>query len=231
MSIQQKKDVSELPLHSLLCATAYCIKENDFISAAKVMASAFFDDPAIRYLLGGEKEGISDWKYFYYILKSIHGKCIMLSTDKRANNLLILFPPQLKAIPTLRFLFGGGIGLCRSFGLKLFFRSLNYEKNCKTIKNKFVTPQTWYCMCFVVSPTMQKQGLGSQLIKPVLEIFNERHIPLYLETHKAANVSIYTHLGFTTVDVSSIPTTDITQYSMLKKQYPFPQDRQACQNR
>ena len=212
-----KRSVNKLSVYEKLCGTAYSVKRKDLVVAAKVMASAFHDDPSIRYLLGGEKEGDSDWKYFHCVLKAIYGKCVILSTDKCLNNLLILFPPELKAVPTLPFLFKGGIRLSSSFGLNLLFRSLNYEKNCQAVKSRFMTPQTWYCMCFVVSPKMQKQGLGSQLIKPVLNVFSEHKISLYLETHKAVNVSIYTHLGFKTVDITTIPTTNITQNAMLKE--------------
>lgn len=212
-----KRSVKKVSVYGELCKTAYPVERKDLVAAAKVMASAFYDDPSIRYLLGGEKEGDSDWKYFHCVLKAIYGKCVILSTDKSLNNLLVLFPPELKAVPTLSFLLKGGIRLCSSFGLNLFFRSLSYEKNCQAVKSRFMTPRTWYCMCFVVSPKMQKQGLGSQLIKPVLNVFSEHKIPLYLETHKAVNVSIYTHLGFETVDITTIPTTNIIQSTMMKE--------------
>lgn len=203
-------------LYDELAAAGHWVKRKELTAAAKVMASAFHDDPSIRYLLGGEKEGEADWKYFYCVLKAVYGKCIMLSTDEGLNDLLVLLPPRLKAVPTFSFLQKGGIFLSRFFGPGLFIRSFRYERNCRIIKSRFLTPRSWYCMCFAVSPGMQGRGLGSRLIKPVLDVFDRYDIPLYLETHKAGNVSMYTHLGFTAVDVTKIPATDITQYAMLK---------------
>ncbi len=179
------------------------------------MAKAFSDDPSIRYLLGGKSEGPDDWRYFYCILNAIYDKCIILSTDSSISSLLILFPPQLKSEPAIRFLLNGGFGLIRYFGFSHLFRSVNYEMNCEKIKKRFLTQQTWYCMCFVVDPKMQRRGIGSKLLRPVLGTLETYNTRLYLETHKTVNVAIYNKFGFKTVDISTIPDTGIKQYAML----------------
>ena len=209
--------IYDISLYTSLSQTTYCIQKEDLVAAAKVMAAAFTDDVSIRYLLGGKTEGKSDWRYFLCVLKAIYGTCVMFSVDEQINNLLILFPPKLKAVPTLSFMLNGGIGLYRYFGASLYLRSLNYENNCQTVKSRNATPDTWYCMCFVVNPELQGQGVDSKLIRPILEIFESNHIPLYLETHKAINVEIYKHYGFKIVDCNPIPKTEIVQYSMIKK--------------
>ena len=209
--------VCDMPLYNHLCETAYCVQKEELSAVAKVMAAAFSDDASIRYLLGGEKEGCGDWKYFLCVLKAIYGRCVMLSTDQCGKNLLILFPPQRKAVPTVPFLLNGGIELCRSFGTGLFLRSLNYENNCQAVKKRCTTPDAWYCFCFVVSPPMQGQGIGSRLIRPVLRVLENNGIPLYLETHKTVNVDIYKHFGFEIVDMAAIPGTKVVQYSMMKR--------------
>lgn len=214
----KNKKSCNIPLYKALSETAYCVRKEELVAAAKVMSVAFSDDPSIRYLLGGKSESYNDWKYFLCVLKAIYGKCLILSTDNHIQNILILFPPQLKSVPTMPFLLNGGIALCRSFGINLFLRSLNYESNCRTVKKRCITSDTWYCMCFAVSPQTQGQGVGSQLIRPALNVLKDRNIPLYLETHKTVNVDIYKHLGFETVETTTIPGTKIVQYSMMKFQ-------------
>ena len=209
--------IYDMPLYQHLSKTAYCLQKKDLAAAAKVMAAAFGSDASIRYLLGGERMGRHDWRYFLCVLKAIWGKCVMLSGDERIGSLLILFPPRLKAVPTLPFLLHGGIGLGRFFGAGMFLRSLNYETNCQAVKSRHITGDTWYCMCFAVSPQIQGQGLGSRLIRPALDLLKSHHVPLYLETHKSVNVRIYQHLGFETVGTSTIPGTQILQYSMMCK--------------
>lgn len=106
-------------------------QQKDLPRGAAIMASAFREDPSIRYLLGGKTLGENDWRYFDTVLRAIYGKCILLSTDRSLNNLLILFPPQLKAVPTFRFFRKGGLRLWKSFDSGLYVRSVRYEQNCK----------------------------------------------------------------------------------------------------
>ncbi len=203
-------------LADTLRTTGYCLREDDLPQAARVMAAAFGDDPAIRYLLGGEAMGRDDWRYFLTVLRAVYGRCVLLSTDEAVQDLLVLFPPELQSVPAVPFFLRGGVGLCRFFGPALFARSLRYENNCRRIKRRFSTPDMWYCMCFVVQPGLQGQGNGSRLIRPVLQALDARHVPLYLETHKVVNTCIYEHLGFHMADVSVIPGTETTQYAMLR---------------
>lgn len=212
----EEKSFCPPDLYRKLCAGAYSLVSFDLPAAARLMASAFSRDPSIRYLLGGMEAGSRDWNYFLCILKAVYGKCLILSQSDEINSLLILFPPELKAVPSLPFLAYGGLTLFRSFGPGLFFRSLNYEGNCRAVKSRFATAHTWYCLCLAVSPQLQGRGFASRLIRPALEVLEANRCSLYLETHRELNVSIYRHLGFELLDSAPIPGTNITQYAMMK---------------
>lgn len=189
-------------------------------SAAEWMAAAFCHDPSIRYLLGGQEQGDGDRDYFLTVLRAVWGKALLLSCTPDAQDLLVLFPPALKSVPATGFFRHGGAGLRRHFGLSLYTRSLRYENHCRRVKARFLTPDTWYCLCFAVAPERQGQGVGSRLLRPVLRALEDARFSLYLETHREDNVRIYGHFGFRTVDVSVIPGTDITQYAMLTGDIP-----------
>ncbi len=212
----KKQSLCPPDMYKELCSGAYSLLRSDLPAAARLMASAFSRDPSIRYLLGGTEAGSRDWEYFLCVLRAVYGKCLILSADEKIDSLLILFPPKLKAVPSLSFLAGGGLGLFRSFGPGLFLRSLNYERNCRAVKGRFAAAHTWYCLCLAVSPQLQGRGLGSRLIRPALKVLETSRCPLYLETHREVNVSIYRHLGFELLDSSPIPGTDIVQFAMMK---------------
>ena len=199
-----------------LCEAAYSLQKSDLEQTAAVMAAAVGSDPSIRYLLGGASEGENDRQYFLAVLKAVYGKCVIISSDNSVRDVLILFPPRLKAVPVLRFLLNGGAGLSAFFGLGLFFRSLCYENNCSRVKKRFAS-DAWYCMCFAVLPERQGRGVGSRLLRPVLRMADDRGVPLYLETHREINTQIYGHYGFDTVDISVIPGTAVKQYAMLRE--------------
>ena len=194
----------------------YAIQKQDLKKCARLMASAFTADPSIRYLLDGECEGQNDWQYFYTVMKSVFGKCVMLSNDRELHDLLILFPPELKAVPTFSFFINGGMKLPAFFKKGLLIRSLKYETNCKRMKEQVVSKNTWYCMCLVVSPELQGQGRASRLMRSVFKRFDENNTSLYLETHKSTNVEIYKHFGFCVKSSAYIPKTENIQYGMLR---------------
>ena len=206
-----------ISLTEALTGSAYSLHKDDLEKGARLMAAAFHDDPSIRYLLGGQTLGSYDWRYFLCVLKAVYGKCVMLSDSNELRSLLILFPPTLKSVPSLGFMANGGVRLLRFFGLPLFRHSVIYENNCRRIKSRLSTPDTRYCMCLVVAPEEQGRGIGSGLLKPVLEILDKYHAPAYLETHKERNTRIYRYLGFDLADISTIPGTGIKQYAMLHK--------------
>ena len=129
-----------------LYAEEYSIKEKDIRQCAELMSRAFHDDPSIRYLLGGNDMGGEDWRYFNTILKAVYNKCVMLSTDEKLNDLLILFPPQLKTVPAVGFFANGGASLPGLYSRGLLKRTINYEGNCKAVKSRFVSPEAWYCL-------------------------------------------------------------------------------------
>ena len=112
------------------------MRPEELEACAHLMARAFHDDPAIRYLLEGTDLGPGDWRCFYTVLRVVYGKCVLLSADDRLENLLILFPPNLKSVPTLAFFRRSGGKLRRHFGPGLYVRSLRYEAHCGRIREK-----------------------------------------------------------------------------------------------
>lgn len=154
----QSQTLSHQDLTRALQAAGRGVRPGELETCAHLMAWAFHDDPAIRYLLGGTDLGPEDWRYFYTVLRAVYGKCMLLSTDDRLENLLILFPPRLKSVPALAFFRRGGGKLWRHFGLGLYVRSLRYEAHCGRVREKCAPPEAWYCMCLVVSPEVQGRG-------------------------------------------------------------------------
>jgi ribosomal protein S18 acetylase RimI-like enzyme len=54
----------------------------------------------------------------------------------------------------------------------------------------------WYLPWFAVDAALQGRGLGSQLMKPCLQIVDATHLPAYLETPNPRTISFYQRHGF-----------------------------------
>lgn len=73
----------------------------------------------------------------------------------------------------------------------------------------------WYLAYVAVDPAYRGKGLGTALMKHSLDICDSDHMPVYLESTNAANLSIYKRHGFellAEVQVGNSPK----RYSMLR---------------
>ena len=137
----QSKALSHLNLNCALQAAGHGVRPEGLEACAHLMARAFHDDLAIRYLLEERTWARGDWRCFYTVLLAVYGKCVLLSAEDRLENLLILFLSCLKSVPALAFFRRGGGKLWRYFGPGLYVRSLRYEAHCGRIRGKCATPE------------------------------------------------------------------------------------------
>ena len=64
----------------------------------------------------------------------------------------------------------------------------------------------WYLNVLSTLPSRQGQGLGSAILKPVLEEADAEGLPCYLESSNPRNVSLYLRHGFT--ETGQLPLPD-----------------------
>ena len=76
---------------------------------------------------------------------------------------------------------------------------------------------TWYLYSFAVLPEARGKGIGSTLLKVMLNYFDQGNQACYLETLKKENVSLYEHYGFKLMEEVKVPGTAMTLYAMLRK--------------
>jgi GNAT superfamily N-acetyltransferase len=58
------------------------------------------------------------------------------------------------------------------------------------------TSRHWYLPWFGVDSALQGQGLGSELMRPSLELVDRDHLPAYLDSTNPRNISFYQRQGF-----------------------------------
>lgn len=66
-------------------------------------------------------------------------------------------------------------------------------------------PPHFHLATLGVAPTRQGQGLGSRLMRPVLELCDSDGIPAYLESSKESNIAFYARHGFRVMGEISLP--------------------------
>lgn len=74
----------------------------------------------------------------------------------------------------------------------------------------------FYLSALGVEPQRQGEGIGTALLKPVLDRCDLEGTPAYLETATGRNVLLYERLGFDVVEELTLPNTDVHGWLMLR---------------
>lgn len=193
----------------------YYIPKSEMNRVGEMVGGTFADDASLQYLLGDVSEKVRS-RYCQTTYRAMFGNAIMISTDSQIDNLIVLCPPGYRGIPTMRFLRSGGIAVAFGLGLGAMKRSIEFEKNAVEVRKRFSDDHTWYLMTFAVRAGKTHHGLGSEILRPVLDWMDKNHYSVYLETHKAVNVEMYEHFGFQVADICFVPGSQIKQYGMLR---------------
>jgi ribosomal protein S18 acetylase RimI-like enzyme len=61
-------------------------------------------------------------------------------------------------------------------------------------------PEHYYLRAIGVDPDAQSHGIGSSLVRPILELADRRRVGCFLQTATSANVSWYERFGFRVAD-------------------------------
>ncbi len=74
----------------------------------------------------------------------------------------------------------------------------------------------WYLWGLAVDPDCQSRGLGTLLMQPGLAQADQEHLPCYLETHAAHNISFYEKRGFKLVRSEKVPGIDVPFWCFVR---------------
>lgn len=195
----------------------YQMSERDIEKFAETAAQAYKEYPLFKYLTKGKFQHDIIKKIIAASICSMQENVIGIANESGAEAIALFVPPNYKGSKALPFLMGGGFKLALMTPPTIFFRLLRYENNAMRLKKKYTNHKCWYLYNVTVKPEHQKRGMGSKVLKPMFEYLDRIGQDCYLETHKKENVKLYEHLGFELLEESTIPKTDIVQYSMLRR--------------
>jgi len=78
----------------------------------------------------------------------------------------------------------------------------------------------FYLLALGVDPARQGRGVGSALMRPVLDQCDRDRIPAYLETARERNLPLYERHGFRVVEELALPGTSVHGWLMRRDPKP-----------
>jgi len=141
---------------------------------------------------------------------------IAQAISPRFEGIALWLPPSKKNFEFSKTLrsgtFAGWVQLSKDFLLHV----LPIANHLESIRLHVIREPHWYLLYIGVECEYQGKGYSTKLINHMLEKIDTSKKYCYLETHTEKNVQIFQRFGFQVADVSRIPTTDITNWAMLR---------------
>lgn len=168
----------------------------DIPELAESLSRAFSDDPFYDWVLpSGPRRALALRGFFRLILVQLSDRLQETYTTPSLGGAAVWLAPgkhelswwqQLRLIPSFTNVVGwGGIP-----------RGLRIIAHMDALHTGMALGPHYTLSLLGVEPKLQRQGLGRELLAPVLDRCDRERLPAYVDTAKAENVAFYERLGF-----------------------------------
>jgi ribosomal protein S18 acetylase RimI-like enzyme len=165
-------------------------RREDFPAMARVLARAFHEDPLTTWLYPRERSRDRHVERSFMVsLSRLAPQNQLYTTDDHAGGALWALPGQWRedlrqSVSSLTLL------------PPLLPRLLRTMRAMARIEIAHPADAHYYLSVLGTAPERRREGVGSALLRPVLDLCDAERIPAYLETATEANVGFYARHGF-----------------------------------
>jgi ribosomal protein S18 acetylase RimI-like enzyme len=170
-------------------------------AAADAIAAGHADYPAFRYVFADDRRRARALPPFFAatVRDAIpFGSVLAVTGDAQVDAVAVWLPPG--AFPWTPWRKArASVDLARVLlaDPRAFPTFMRYGAN---LERAHPVDPHWYLVVMSVRPQQQRRGLGTRLVRPVLQRAADDRVPCYLETSDPANVAFYERLGFEVVN-------------------------------
>lgn len=174
------------------------LSPTQFDAATDLLGEAFAEDPLLNYLVPADVGDRPDlMAYLFRLLLLCGGDHSYGLTDGDGQTLqgIAIWLPPGQSVGLLDILRAGLYEL----PFRLPWPYLTRWRAALALDHyhhQAMPMPHWYLMLLAVSPRYQRQGVGHQLMQPVLEECDRTYQPCYVETFTEAAVGFYQRHGF-----------------------------------
>lgn len=186
--------------------------------AAEVVSAAFFNYPMLTYYFPNPKRR-KRWLPWYMekTLNCARRYGEVFITDDFSGVIFIL-PPGHTRITFGEYIRNGFLFVPFIVGFKNYFKNDECEKFVADTHERLMSGREhYYLWGLVANPSTQRKGVGSALLKVLLDKADTEKMPVYLETHDKNNVIYYERFGFKLVHTDVIPKHGLDIWCMLRE--------------
>jgi ribosomal protein S18 acetylase RimI-like enzyme len=175
-------------------------RKEDIPAMGQMLARAFHHDPIVDWVFRDEgRRPKYTRRFFEGRARVLIGQREIYLAEDGAAAAMWARPdewrdPPLRAFKELAIL-APGVGR----------RAVQVMRGLIEVETRHPKEPHWYLAVLGTDPTRQGEGLGSALLRQVLEDCDRDEVPAYLETGTERNVAFYTRHGFKVRDEFRLP--------------------------
>jgi GNAT superfamily N-acetyltransferase len=184
----------------------------DLDRMAAVLAAAFSDDPAFVHLLPRDVRGRDERLRRFFALELPRSQRLgaaWTTTDGRGA--AIWYPPG-RAQPSFFEMLRQVPANVQIFRRRLMIAS----RVLTTLQKRHPKRAHWYLFYLSAEPGSQGMGVGSALLRPVLQMCDEQRQCAYLEATSEQNRKLYLRHGFADLESFALPDDGPTMWPMWR---------------
>ncbi len=189
--------------------------------AAAVVARAFFDYPSLKAYFPDETKRA--WKlpwYMEHVLKTALRFGEVYATEDRSGVLFLLTPGHTK-LTNWEYVQSGLLAAPLIVGIKHYAFVDSCEVALADTQERVRKSRPhYYIWGITVDPAHQRSGAGTALLQMLYDKADRENMPIYLETHKPANVAYYEQRGFELIYTGTMPGDDMPFWCMEREPNP-----------
>lgn len=178
------------------------MQAHDVEDVAASLAAAFDDDPVWEYLVRGSRNRTGRLStIFRTMIRQQHLPHSASYTDSERAGGALWDPPRLWRMTPSQLL-RCSPGFIRGFGTNI----VNSARTLSTVEHAHPkAPPHFYLAVLGTRPDRQGKGIGSALLRPILDRCDEEGIGAYLESSKESNIAFYARHGFAVAGEIRLP--------------------------
>jgi ribosomal protein S18 acetylase RimI-like enzyme len=196
--------------------------KKDIQKAGVVLADAFQNDPVWTKVFEKEANDLKKMSAWYesavrYCLK--YGE--VYATSEKLEGIAGLVPGDFSDMTMWRALRSGSIQSGMKMGMamsmhaqkmKRIFAPLQADRKANMKGRAYI-----YFMIVGVASKFQGQGHGEKLIGSIIDLNEQKGLPIYLETETVRNVKMYEKLGFKLIKQITLPVINRPMWEMVRE--------------
>jgi ribosomal protein S18 acetylase RimI-like enzyme len=172
------------------------LPETKVDAAGALLAQAFHHDSLFTYALPDEHERANRTPGFFAPVARFGHLYGVVHTTTDLSAVAVWFRPGDTEMDEARLQASGMSHTAQAIGEAPFARIMNVIAPLDALRRADAPEPHWYLALLGVNPDLQRRGLGSAVVQPILEQADAHDTPCYLETQEERNIAFYERLGF-----------------------------------